>query len=360
MSVLPVRRPRADVQRDLAVLVSGRAPFASVYLDLSPGEARATAPTRVAAELARQLDAAGSGAADLTTRKDRIRASVTDAPVDDTLFVAIANSDGDLLTASYPDPPRRDVIEVGQLPRLGPLLAAEQSLTHHVVAIVQDDELTLMTVPRHGEPEQSSYSGQDPLAVAPVVQHASRVSETNLVVLCAPADDLPTISDQVRSGLPINVKLATVPLDGLGLTQLATEIVVRTADHAATKTVELLRLYRFHQSHDEVADGVQASCDALADGRAALLLVNDDEDDSRSGWLGSVRERGYPLVQSTEPSMADGWRGGRLADAVISAAVVSGCGVHVVPSVDQTLGDGIGAILTDRADPSDLAELLEY
>ncbi len=360
MSALPIRRPRADVQRDLAVLVSGRPPFLSVYLDLSPGEARATAPRRLSAALTDRLDTLGGTGTELARNSDRIQATLATAPDDDALFVAVANSDGQLLTASYPDPPRNDVVEVGDVPRLGALLAAEQTLTHHVVAIINGEELTMLAVPRHGEPEQSSYAGQDPLAIAPIVQHASRASETNLLVVCAPASDLATVANQIRTGLPIDVNLATVPLDDLDLTQLATEIVVRTADHAATRTVELLRLYRFHQSHDEVADGAAATCDALMGGRAALVLVNDDVGDDRIGWLALAGEGAPACARVDEPPSVEGWRRGRLADVVIGAALVSGCGVHLVPRVEDTLADGIGSILAERAAPSDLAELLEY
>ena len=360
MSTLPIRRPRADVQRDLAVMVSGPAPFLSVYLDVSPGEPRATAPSRLSAAFTDRLDVPDEVGVGLAEIRERMHVALADTPADDALFVAVADADGRLLTASYPDPPRTDVLEVSSVPRLGPLLAAEQSLTHHVVAIVNGQALTLLTVPRHGEPEQSSYSGQDPLSIAPIVQHASRASETNLLVVCAPANDLATVSDQIRTGLPIDVNVATVPLDDLDLTQLATEIVVRTADHAATRTVELLRLYRFHQSHEEVADGAPATCGALTGGRAALVLVNDDVGDDRVGWLGPTGEGGRASVQVDEPPSAEGWRRGRLADVVINAALVTGCGVHVVPSVEDTLADGIGAILADRATPSGLSELLEY
>ena len=350
------------MRRDLAALVASRAPFLSIYLDLSPGEARATAPARLQTELERirgLLESSGHGFDAFAALFDHVLAEIEGAPDDDALLVAIGSADGTTLTSTYPDPPRHDVVAVSDVPRLGPLLAAEQNLTHHVVAVVDGAEVTLTTVPRHGEATQSSYAGTDPLAVAPVVQHACRTSGTRLLIVCAHPDELPTVTEQIRSGLPVTVSLATVPLDHLDIAHLATEIVVRTAHHAAAKTVELLQLYRFHQSHHETADGTAATCAALADGRAALVLVNDDEDDDRQGWLAPGGPGAPLLVGLGLPEAGGGHRAGRLADVVISAAVYSGCGVHLVPSVDRTLNDGFGVVLADRADPGELAELLE-
>lgn len=49
----------------------------------------------------------------------------------------------------------------------------------------------------------------------------------------------------------------------------------------------------------------------------------------------------------------------RLADVVLRAALLTGCPVHIVPTVPATLDEGMGAILAVRATPASLTELLE-
>ena len=354
MLKLPVRRPRADYRQQLGSFLEGTGPFLSVYLDVTPGPQRRSARQRLLAALDEQGRLAGLplDPAQWSAAGDALNL-VAD---DDATLVALIDADGRSLVTGYPEPPRCDLVVLDHLPRLGPLLQAEQSLVHHVVAVVDGGALGLATVPRHGEPEHSLLEFTDGATIPPLIQRAARVSQTALVVVCAPETELPWLESQVRAGLPIETSLAAVPIDGRDDGDLAADIVVRCATHVAAKTVELIRLWRFHHAHDEAVDGIADAVAAINTGRAGLILVNDDIDDDRRAGFGMG-----PLIEP-HPHGTDGTGqlgSARLPDVVIRAGLLTGVPLHVVPSLDATLADGIGVILADRSTPEELAAVLE-
>ncbi len=163
-------------------------------------------------------------------------------------LAALFGADGRHFVTSYPHPPRHEVLEQGNLPNLAPLLYAEQALTHHVVAVVTTNGLEMLTVPRHGAPAEASYTIDDSMRVADVVQRVCRLSRTTLLLLCGPASDLADLADHVASGLAVETSVVTIATDGLDGHQLSVEMARATATRAAERTVEVLRLWRFHHS----------------------------------------------------------------------------------------------------------------
>ncbi|MEL7158303.1 MAG: hypothetical protein AAFN30_17125, partial [Actinomycetota bacterium] len=208
----------------------------------------------------------------------------------------------------------------------------EQRLVHHVVAVVECERVQLMVVPRHGPAAESSLVASDRQSIPDLIQHTARASATKLVVLAAPEAELETLRDRVRTGLDVSVSLAAIGLDGLDVRRLAHEIVVQTATHAATRTAELLGLWRFHAAHGEAAEGLDNVATAVRDRQAALVLVSE-----RDG---------------ADDGPGDG-------DRVACHALADEIPVHVVPTVGMQMAQSAGVILADRADASGLAELLE-
>lgn len=353
MASLPVRRPRIDYRRELAAFLDRPGPFLSMYLDVRPGAARDTARQRLFQALEDEPRAEGS-AVDLWSTAG---SALELLDVDDATLVSFVSADGESLTTGYPEPPRTDFIGVAGLPRLGPMLRAEQSLIHHVVAIYENESFGIATIPRHGEPVDARYEAQDRGAVEALIQHTARTSETRLLLVCAADEDLSWLVSHVQAGLPATTAVQGIATDGINDAELSAELVVAASNHAAEKTVELIRLWRFHHAHGEALAGA-AALDAMRTGQAALILLNDDFDDDREilyspltdqpGFDGrSDADQAQMLVQA------------RVADVIIMTALTFDCPIHIVPDLGDTLEGGFGVILSEHADADGLAALLE-
>jgi hypothetical protein len=158
----------------------------------------------------------------------------------------------------------------------------------------------------------------------------------------------------------VETTVVRLALDGLDDAELAGELGRAVADHAARRTVDLLRLWRFHHSQGEAVTGAAPVAQALAEGRAALLLIHDDRADERHGWFGpDAAQLALDMAQAAPIAGDERLLEGRLNDVVIRTALLTGCPVYVVPSVEETLDDGMGVILAERATPSSIAQLLE-
>lgn len=348
------RRPREHYRRDLAAFVGGRGPYLSLYLDVRPGQARSTVQERLLAALEGLVRDDLALSPTQWTRAGEATACVEE---DDATLVAFVDGAGALLATGYPDPIEDDLVDLSTLPRLGPLLEAEQRLIHHLLVVVEEGQLILATVPRHGQPTETVLEVDDTRSIAAIVHRAARISETRLLVLCAPADDLVWLEPQVRAGLPLEVAVSTVEIDELDDDALAERIVIELSTHAARTTVELMRLWRFHQAHEQTVAGVGAVIDAVGSGRAALVLLDDDQDDTRTAEFAPIPG---PDGVSGNGSTTDGPpEVGRWQDVVIRAALLADIPIHIVPDVGATLDDGVGAILDDRVDPAVVASELE-
>lgn len=355
MNHVPVRRPRVDYRKDLADFLKRPGPYLSLYLDVGPGPQRESAEQRLLQAL--EIETCSSEATLDPSHWEAAGNALSLVAEDDATLVSFIAADGGSLTTGYPEPPKTDFVGLANLPRLGPLLQAEQSLVHHVVAVVEGDSLGLATIPRHGEAVDARYEAGDRAAIPSLIQHTARVSETNLVLLCADSADLALLTAQVQAGLPATTVVKAIDSEGLDDAQLASQLVVEAADHAARKTVEVIRLWRFHNAHQEAVTG-QAAIDALAAGQAALILLNDDFEDDRQLLFGPGPT---PVMYEFEPTdhRGQGLSKGRMADVIIGASLALEVPIHIVPNLGQTLDDGLGVILADRAETASLTALLE-
>lgn len=329
---LPVRHRRSDYRDQLASFMAGPAPFLSIYLDVTGGRPR----TEARARLLEALDRINHTCDRVLTPAQWTAAGDVLGLIepDDASLVAFIDNGGRTLVTGYPTPPPEEVVVLSDVALLGPLLRQEQELVHHLIAVLERNSLTLLAVPRHGTPAHETIEVADRREAVNLVQRAARLSETALVVLCGPEEELPRLEDQVRAGLPIEVATASVAYDGLGADVLAKEVLRRVAERAEARTGEVLALWRFHHAHDLTVDGLDDTLTAVAEDRAALVVVAD-----------GTGEAGNP------PS--------RLSELVVAAALEAGRPVQVVPAPDVELRDGVGVILTGRVDPDELARLIE-
>ena len=339
MLKLPVRRNRIDYRRTLASFVARPGPFLSLYLDVRPGAARRSVEQRLLDALDAHMRSDGESVSPEQWTAAGRALSMIEA--DDATLVSFVDRTGMALTTGYPEPPATDSVTVDVLPRLGPMLRAEQSLVHHLVVVYEGSRLGMAAVPRHGEAVDTLLDVEDADSVPALVQRAARASNTGLVVVCGTDEHLPGLLHQVRVGLLADVVVAHIVTDGLDDDALADRIVAEVSAHAARRTVELLRLWRFHHAHGEAVAGIADTTAAIAGGRSGLVLLNDDQNDRRTALIG------------------EGGAVGRLTDVVVAAALRADCPLHIVPAVEATLDEGLGAILSSRADPADLDQLLE-
>ncbi len=337
----PRRIPRHELRDELRTVLTEPGPYLSVYLNVLdhplPPEAR--------------VEAALS---DLDVEEDRHRAIVaaveTEAANDGAMLAAVASASGSVVTATFPDPPGADLVELGTLPRLAPFIEADQSLIHHVIGVIDDSGVSVATVPRQGEPVVESVSGGDMNAAATLIATVARRTDTALVLLCGPSTSLDVIHPAVSRSVPVTCPVARIDsdesnrLDPVG--DLASDIVRMTTDQSARKVVEMMRLFRYQASHGAAVDGVVDSLAALADGRGGIVLLHADPADERQAWFGPAFDRiaidihDAAPVDATSPLL-----NARLVDVVLRSAIGQRLPVFVVPALPKDrLADGIGVI----------------
>ncbi len=147
---VPAREPMSVFFDRLRTVASAPGPFLSCYL-----------PVQTVADVTRSRHsvAAGDLSPDESVGLLRLlsaseeRADGSEERTDEVATVVVIRAaDGTSFIEHYPEPVREPVIERGAAPRLATVVEAEQRLRHHVLAVVSNEGLDLLTFPRHGEP----------------------------------------------------------------------------------------------------------------------------------------------------------------------------------------------------------------
>ena len=332
---MPVRRDRATCRRDLTTFLSGPGPYLSLYLDVRAGSARRGAGPRMQAQLDRMVRADG---ARLTSQQ---RAAAGDllglVEADDATLVSFIHPSGEALTTGYDTRPDPELIALTDQPLVAPLLLAEQRLVHHVAATVDDDRLSLKTSPRHGPPSEIELEIDAAASIPALIQRTAVLSRTAMVALCGSSQRLADLTLAVRAALPVEVRLTAVETDGLADDAIEAAIAERLAAETDRKTTELVSLWRFHRAHGEAVEGKEDVAAAMAEGRVGLLLISAE-----------LATPASPVSEMLE------------AQQMIWSLLADDRPVHLLPAANgEDVRHGVGAILADRADPAQLAELLE-
>ncbi len=333
---LPVRVPVEQFFESLKQLLSAAGPFATFYLPVHD-------------EAARNVSLAAVTSADaLSPAQQAFGRSLLDAErvADDAMIVGFLSADGTSFVQSFPEVPAEPLVECGALPRLAPVIEAEQRLRHHVLAVVSSDGVDLLTFPRHGRATLHRAAPGDPAYVALLISEAAKKTETPLVLIAAEPHLAEDLAQRVALEVSIETRVQVLSSEA-GLDALSEEAVQSVATDRAVAAVNTIRTWKFERSHGLGAGGVQATLRSLREDDVRMVLVTDNFDDHRQAWFGS-----HPIVVAMDledASLADEISGdltpARLVDVVLRSALLRNVAVKVVPDLpEETLRDGIGVI----------------
>ncbi len=257
----------------------------------------------------------------------------------------LAPEGGSAFHVDLPDPPATDVVHVGALPYVTPLVAWYQTLVDHAVVRLDADPVRIDVFPASGEPAgyelDDTVVTSDHAAVADGLAATVVATGVELVLLVGGAEVLGAVGDRMTTEVPTSVRVLTVAADEVpGVDELADRTVREVADHVARRTVERLRRFRFDRSHDLVVEGAAPTLNALHRGLVEVLIVHDDPLDDR-----------VASFVDGEPVLATPPGDGRLVDVAVAVAMRDGVTIETIPSVPEERGPigGIGGLLAPSA-----------
>ena len=363
--------PRGAVSApELAEVVGGDGPFATVYLTTEPEVDNAAQRAEQRWKTLRaELVADGADEAALAA----VDPLVGDAHLRGPCLAVVATARGVLHVEHLPRPLPRDVGRWAALPSVVPLLEWRQNAPAHVVVLADRKGADLLAVRRHA-PDLTREAGgsDDPLAKsAPggwsqrrYQQRAENTWEQNAQDVAREVADLVERVDArlvvaagderalqlLREALPRDVldRLETVSggrsPDG-SADAIAAEVDRLVDSTVAADTVALLQKLREELGQaDRAVDGPARTLEVLARAQVEVLLVHDDLDDDRRAWFGPEPLQVGMTREAVQAMGVDQPGQARLADVAVRAALGTGAGVRVVPDPGLPT-DGLGAIL---------------
>jgi len=326
----------------LKIVLSAPGPFVSFYLPVHDDAARATSLEAVtAAELSASQEAFARALLDA----DRV--------ADDAMIVGLLASDGTSFVQSFPEGPDAPLVELAPLPRLASIVEAEQRLRHHLLAVVTDDGVDVLTFPRHGRATLHRAAPGDPAYTALLIAQAAKQSETPLVLIAAEPELAVDLVERVSLDVPIETRVQVVDADA-GLDAIADRTVQRVATDRAVAAVQSIRSWKFERSHGLAAGGVQAALQTLRGDDIRMVLVTDVFDDHRQAWFGADPAAVAMDLEdaSTVDELGEDLLPARLIDVVLRSALLRDIPVTVVPDLpDETLRDGVGVVRSAGSQP---------
>jgi len=197
---------------------------------------------------------------------------------DDAMIAAFLAADGLSIVHSFPEGPDTPAIWADPLPRLAPLIEAEQRLRHHVLAVVDAEGIDLLSFPRHGRASHHRALPGDHTYAALLISEAAKATDTHLVLIAAADEDAAELVRLVSAEVPIETIVRAIPADG-GVAAVADAAVVAVADDRAAATVRSIRQWKFERSHGLGAAGVVNAVEALRSDEPRLLLVHAEPED---------------------------------------------------------------------------------
>jgi hypothetical protein len=353
---------------ELAALVEGTGPFASVYLTtVADVENAAQRSMQHWKTVRSELELAGAPADVL----DAVEQQVPDAHLEGSSLGVIAGP-GTLHVEHHVVPPPADLGRWGPVPAVLPLVRWRQSTPPVVVVLTDRTGADLTAIRRDRPPVAREAAGADfPLTKVHAGGWSSRrydqrVENTWEQNAANVAAEVTRLAQQVRARLVVAagderaLALLTRELDApvtdrfrileggraAGADGIDDEALVSAVAEAVdADTDAVLAVFEEERGQDDRAvEGVTPTVDALARAAVDVLLVSDDVDDDRTAWVGPNATalatgaddlRGLGVQEPVE---------GPLVDALLRAALGTSAGVRVVPA-DRAPKDGVGAIL---------------
>ena len=355
---------------EIEEVLGHRGPFLSVYLG-TPPDAVAEGGSEAERWRVLRADAADAGAPEAVLRV--VDPLVAGEPMDAETLVAIVTPDGPALVDHLPEPPDHDVVSWDTLPRLTPLLDSRQQDVPHVIALVDHagadvlavtssgDELTEVVEGDHDvinrvraggwshrriqQRTEDSWERNAQQVAEEVTTMAQRV-DAQVVLVAGDPRSVSVLVDALPDDPPVR-QLPGGRAAGGDDDQLASDIVHLTADVAARQTRAAMEAFGGAVAQrDHAVEGPDETVAALAEGRVALLLVDDDPDDDRTAWIGPGAAEVGATGEDLEAMGVEEPREARLVDACIRAAVGTGAIVRVVPGTAASSPErGVGALL---------------
>lgn len=355
---------------DLADIVAGPGPFATVYLTTASRIENAVQRSEQRWKaVCRDLHARGAPDAAL----DSIAPWVSGAHLHGECLAVVANGQGLLHVEHGPDPLPVDIARWAPLPSLGRVLAWRQAAPPYITVLADRRGADVSAVRRERPRVEMETEGHDyPIRKAAPggwsqrryqqraentwEQNAKNVAEqvTRLVErvgarLVVAAGDVRALQ-LLREDLPERVVEALEVVEG-GRSDDGSEEAFR---HAVGEAVEALvrrdrerLLDLFNQElgqGDRATSGAAQTLRALSMAQAEVLLVADDPDDERTAWFGPAPSHVAPDARTLRDFGVQPVAEARLTDVAIRGALGTGAGILVLPAGEGP-SEGIGAIL---------------
>jgi len=282
----------------------------------------------------------------------------------------VAADDGELLLVEHhPEPPRRPRARWAPLPSLVPVIEQRQSRPAHLI-VLADHTGADITAVASGLAAASERGGDQPgypiARNAPggwsqrrYQQRAENLWDRNaadaartVVALAdrfAPAVILvggdPRAKALLLGDLPARLQQLVEEIPGSrhpdgSEQETRREVHRQVATAAARDTVAVLEEWRQETGRGgRGTDGPEATLAALRAGQVATLLVHDDPDDDRLGWIGPE-----PTDVGCGEDRPEGAVPARLVDVATTAALATSAAVRVVPAAGGPSG-ALGSLL---------------
>jgi hypothetical protein len=367
---------RSDDIRDLAELFDTPGPFVTVVMATEAAVPQAAQRSLTRWQTVRD-EAMRRGAPERALAA--IDALVADAHLAGEALVAVAAGDGSVRFDHTHEAPRRELVRVGALPSLGPLLEGRQARVRHLLVRTDRTGADLVVVGAKGGTasdgdivvEQAGGNDGPVRKVAPggwsqrryqmraentwrdnaadVAERIVGLVDEHDLALVVAAGDVRAV-EMLQKSLPARVGERLHVVDGGRngggtIDDDTTAVRHLVASVVAERTVGLLRAFEEEVGQaDRAVNGPADTLGALARAQVDVLLVHDDPDDDRVAFAGDDPLAAALRAEDLRDLGTDGVREARLVDVLLRAAFASGAGVRMVPHAGRLVG-GVGALL---------------
>lgn len=356
-------------------------PFVSVYIDTQGNTA----------------DAANA----LETRWKNILRDLAAAGVDEATRAALSAARGGVdgggtrvlvaahgavqLAVSRPEPPPRDEVTVGELPRLLPLVESLSLALPHVVVLAERTGADVLAYTTNDTPievgsvdntrfPQHKVRGADwntkrysndveetweksAKDVATLVDGVARDINARLVIASGDERALQLLSEQLPS--PWRERFVTIGGGGRhrdgSETVIADAVVGALADAVTSETIELLERFSQERARDGglAVDGPAATLAAIRMAAVDTLILTDERDEMVEAWFGPAPTQCGATERELRELGVNHPRSAPLVEIAVRGALGTDAAVRVVGGgMDQAPSGGIGAVLRFPVDPA--------
>lgn len=355
---------------ELAELVQGTGPFATVYLTTESEIDNAAQRSEQRWKTLRGQLADVGIVEEILAEIDPL---VPDAHLEGNCLAVVADLQGVRHVEHLAEAPPQDTCTLGPVPSLVPLIEDRQTRIPHVVVLADRTGADIALV-RRGQPDvEREVQGDDHPIRKPSAggwsmrrfqqraentweQNAEEVAKDVTMLVERANARLVLLGGDVRAvqllqeSLPPSVTEIMEIIDGSRSEDGSRDFVhseiaafVRTVTGRDTTT--LLEKFREESGQDDrAADGPARTLEALSAAQVDVLLVHPQPDDDRTAWCGPD-----PIPVTTTAEDLTGLGIGEpveapLVDVCIRAALGTGAGVRIIPGAKGPR-DGVGAIL---------------